>query len=84
MFIILGAITIAFGLVLAFFMPDSPMTYKLLDERERFVAVERIRESRPGNNSKRFERSQLVEAVKDVRFYLFALGVCAANIANGG
>jgi MFS transporter, ACS family, allantoate permease len=84
MFLILGSITMVYGIILALFMPDSPSTYKVLNEEEKTIAIERIRESRPGNNSKTFEKRQLLEAVKDVRFYLFALGVCAANIANGG
>ncbi|PWZ02040.1 MFS general substrate transporter [Testicularia cyperi] len=84
MFLILGGIAIAFGLVCIAFMPSSPATIRFLNERERQVAVYRIRANKAGIHDTKWKWSQMWEAIKDVRLYLFFLGVCTANIANGG
>ncbi|KAG8878927.1 hypothetical protein FRB98_005910 [Tulasnella sp. 332] len=84
LFLILGCITMFFGTCLLFFMPSSPATTRLLSPEERRIAVERIRDNKTGINNPHFKTSQLIESLKDVRLYLFALGVMAANISNGG
>ncbi|PWN46940.1 MFS general substrate transporter [Violaceomyces palustris] len=84
LYLILAGITIAFGIVCFIFMPSSPATIRYLDERQRLIAVFRIKENKSGIHDTTYKRYQVVEAFKDVRIYLFFLGVCTANIANGG
>ena len=45
---IIGSLTIVWGFLVAIFMPDSPVAAKFLSERERYVAVERIRGNQAG------------------------------------
>lgn len=78
------AVTMFFGIVLFFVMPASPADTKYFNETERKIAIERIRDNKTGINDKEFKKYQLVEALKDVKLYLFSLGVLAANISNGG
>lgn len=75
LFLILGCITIFFGVVLFFFMPASPAATRWLDEDETRIAIERIRENKTGINDKRFKFYQLWEALKDPRLYLFGFAV---------
>lgn len=84
MYLILGGIALAFGIIVLLFMPDSPATIRYLNERERQVAVYRIKQNKSGIHDTKWKWDQLWEAIRDPRLYLFFMGVCTANIANGG
>ena len=84
MYLILGGIALAFGFVVFFFLPDSPATIRYLDERERQVAVYRIKQNKSGIHDTNWKWPQFFEALRDQRLYLFFFGVLSANIANGG
>lgn len=83
LYIILGCITLAYAVAVFFFMPDKPETTKLLTERQRVVAIERVRGNKTGLHDRRFKRYQLIESLRDVRLYLIFALICASNIANG-
>lgn len=84
MFLILGGIAFIFGIIVLLFMPDSPATIRYLNERERQVAVHRIKENKSGIHDTKWKWEQFWEAIRDPRLYMFFLAVCSANIANGG
>ncbi|GAC95519.1 allantoate transporter [Pseudozyma hubeiensis SY62] len=84
MYLILGGIALFFGIVVLLFMPDSPATIRYLNERERQVAVHRIKQNKSGIHDTTWKWEQMWEAIRDVRLYMFFLAVCSANIANGG
>ena len=84
MYLILGGIALLFGIVVLLFMPDSPATIKYLEERERQVAVYRIKQNKSGIHDTKWKWEQLHEALRDPRLYLFFLAVSTANVANGG
>ncbi|ETS63626.1 hypothetical protein PaG_01925 [Moesziomyces aphidis] len=84
MYLILAGVALAFGIVVWFFMPDSPATIRYLNERERQVAVHRIKQNKSGIHDSKWKWDQLKEAVLDPRLYLFFLVVFTANVANGG
>lgn len=52
LFITLGGFTVVWGIVLWIFLPDSPVTGKFLDERERYIAVDRIKGNLTGVQNK--------------------------------
>lgn len=81
-FILLGAITIALGIAVTLFMPNSPSTARFLSEREREVAVERLRLNHQ-STSKEFSRSQMMEAFTDPMTWLYALFTALVTIPNG-
>ncbi|TVY59490.1 putative transporter, partial [Lachnellula cervina] len=88
-FIIFGILGLVWGFVLWFFMPDSPLTARFLNDRERAVAIERLRDNRTGIENTTFKRDQLVEALTDVKvwygfFYSIACVVPATAVANFG
>jgi MFS family permease len=83
-FLIIGALCSIWGIVLFFFLPDSPVTAPLLTQKQRRWAVERLRENQTGVENKHLKRYQVVEAFKDPKIYLFFLLGVVGNIPNGG
>lgn len=65
MFIFLGALTAACGVILAIFLPDSPLNARFLRPDEREMAVERIRGNQQGIGNKEFKLYQVKEAFTD-------------------
>ncbi|EEP78541.1 predicted protein [Uncinocarpus reesii 1704] len=83
-YLVVGAITIAWGIVLVLFMPDGPHNAKMLTEYERIVAVWRIRRNKTGIQHPEFLVYQVKEALTDVKTYLCLLmGLCYGAL-NGG
>lgn len=81
MFLTFGLITIVTGLLLLLYLPDNPMTSRLTD-REKSIAVARLRGDTTGIENKTFKPSQFVEALKDPRLWLMSLITTAINIPN--
>lgn len=83
-FIITGSITIALAAVIFVHLPNKPTEAWFLSEQEKVLVVERIRENQQGFGNKHFKKYQLVEALTDIKTWLyFFLGV-ALQIPNGG
>lgn len=51
-FIIIGALCCIWGIVIGIFMPDSPVTAKFLNQREKRIAVERLKSNQTGIENK--------------------------------
>lgn len=83
-FIIIGSLCSIWGIVLFICLPDSPVTAGMLSEKERRIAVERLREDQTGVENKHLKRYQLVEALKDPKTYFFFLLGVIHNTPNGG
>lgn len=66
------------------FLPDSPVTAKGLTEREKRIAVERLRDNQTGIENKHLKWYQVREAFTDYKTYLFFLLGIVGNIPNGG
>jgi MFS family permease len=83
-FLIIGALCCSWGIVMFIMLPDNPVTAKGFSERERRIAVERLRENQTGVENKHFKWYQVKECLLDPKTYiLFCLGV-VGNIPNGG
>ncbi|KAI5478368.1 hypothetical protein MNV49_005219 [Pseudohyphozyma bogoriensis] len=83
-FLIIGALCSAWGIALAFIIPNSPATAIWLTREERLVAVARLRGNQTGTENKVFSWYQAKEAVLDIKLYLFFFLGLFANIPNGG
>lgn len=88
-FIIFGILGLAWAVVLYFFMPNTPLNAKFLNEREKAIAVERLRENRTGIANSEFKKDQVFEALLDVKvwygfFYAIACVVPSSAVANFG
>jgi MFS family permease len=84
LFIIWGSITTAWGIVLLFFLPGSPLTTKFLTERERTLAINRVKENGTGIENRAFKWDQFREAIMDLKTWLLFLFAVTSNSPNGG
>lgn len=85
MFLILGAVTAGFGLVLIPILPDSPATAIFLTKTERAIAIQRTLENKTGVlDTGTFNVKHAVEALKDPQAWFLVLYTFCVNLWNGG
>ncbi|KAI0707432.1 MFS general substrate transporter [Cerioporus squamosus] len=82
-FLILGAISIVFSVVLWFFFPDSPVEASFLSQDERVAAVKRVAEAQHGVKNKAFKWYQIQHALVDPKTWLLFVSSIGAQIPNG-
>jgi ACS family allantoate permease-like MFS transporter len=84
LFLVLGGFSFIWAAVLWYFLPDSPVTWRFLSDREKYVCVDRIRLNNTGLEDKKVKWYQVRECLLDVKTWLLALFAVAQNIPNGG
>ncbi|CAK7214110.1 hypothetical protein SCUCBS95973_002026, partial [Sporothrix curviconia] len=84
LFLIWGPITIAWGVVLLFALPNSPMKAWFLDQRERKVAVMRVIANHTGIENRDYRRYQVFEALKDIQCWVYFCLVLLQCIVGSG
>ncbi|WFD00019.1 hypothetical protein MYAM1_002765 [Malassezia yamatoensis] len=84
LYIILGVLTICWGLLCFFVMPTSPDTTRYLSKEQRGIAVYRIARNQSGIHNTTFKWSQAKEALRDIRLYMFFFGYACICVTNGG
>ncbi|KZF21625.1 MFS general substrate transporter [Xylona heveae TC161] len=82
LYLLAGGLTILFG-ILCFFIPDSPVSAWFFTEKEKFVAVERLRMSQTGLRCQSVKWSQIREALLDIKVWTLAVMMGAAYCVNG-
>jgi threonine/homoserine/homoserine lactone efflux protein len=82
-FYILGAITMAWAFVLYFVLADSPSRAFWLDEKQKFIAVQRVSAGMVGIKSKKFKVTQVKAALLDPKTYLLFIATFATSIPTG-
>lgn len=82
LFLITGAVTFILGVLYWFYFPDSPVTATFLTPAERSMAIERIRDNQSGIENKQWKRYQFIEALTDVKVWLFVVFSFFDNIPN--
>ena len=82
-FLIIGCVTCIWGIIIWFVLPDTPVRARFLSDRQKLVAVERIRFEQIGIENKTFKRDQLVETFTDPKTYLYLLIVFASSMTSG-
>ncbi|RDW62394.1 MFS allantoate transporter [Coleophoma cylindrospora] len=82
-FIIVGAVSAAWGFLMFFFLAESPVSASWLSKSEKKMAVERLRGNQTGVKNITFKTYQLVEALTDPKtWFLFMFGV-STQVVNG-
>lgn len=85
MFLILGAVTSGYGLLLIPLLPDSPAKAIFLTKKERAIAVQRTLHNKTGVlDNGAFNLGQAVEALKDPQAWFLVLYTFCVNLWNGG
>lgn len=85
LFLVLGAITSGYGLILFVFLPDSPVKVMFLNTTEKSVAVQRTLTNKTGvMDTGKFRWSQVLSAIKDPQTWFLVLYTLCVNFCNGG
>lgn len=83
LYLILGAFTLLWSVVVWVFLPDSPVTCWQLSDREKWVAIQRVRGNNTGVQDKTFKMYQVVELLSDPKTWLLLVFAAASNVPNG-
>jgi len=78
-----GGITILWAAVVWFLLPDSPITAKFLNDRGRYVAIERLRANQAGVENKTIKPAQIMEAFKDIKVWILICMSFLLSAPNG-
>lgn len=84
LFIILGLITVVAGVAFYFHIPNNPSEAWFLNEEERALQVERIRDNKQGYGSNKIKWYQVKEAFMDLRTWIYFAFPFVNNVPNGG
>ncbi|KAJ5765471.1 major facilitator superfamily domain-containing protein [Penicillium odoratum] len=84
LFIIFGAATFLWGLLLLWLLPDTPQTAWFLSERERKLAFARVQGARHSAETRKWNHGQMMEALMDPRSWLFFLLCIFTTLPGGG
>lgn len=84
MFLVIGLFTAFIGAIFLFVMPDNQMNARFLTEKEKVLAIERIRVNQQGVGNKHFKFYQFKEAMTDPMVWAFVFYSLVADIPNGG
>jgi hypothetical protein len=82
MFYFAGSITIVWGIVLLWVLKPEPISVKVLNERERYIAVSRLRSNNSGVRNTHFKGSQARELLFDGKFWLLFFIAMLSMVAN--
>ncbi|GAQ44206.1 hypothetical protein AtubIFM55763_009871 [Aspergillus tubingensis] len=83
-FMFCGLLTVAYSTLVLLFMPDSPMEAKFLSEREKVIAVERLRANQMGIISREWRWDHVWETAYDVKTWLWFFLIVTISIPSGG
>ncbi|KAK6957645.1 hypothetical protein Daesc_000432 [Daldinia eschscholtzii] len=83
-YLILGSLTIVWGIAFTLFVPDGPANVPWLNEDEKVIAIQRVIENKTGTKSRRLARDQVIEAITDPKVIVLGLISFVNAIASGG
>ena len=69
----------AYGILVFFIMPDSPMEAKFLGQKEKVVAVERLRANQMGIISREWRWDHVKETFLDIKTYCWFFLIVAIS-----
>ena len=82
MFMFFGIFTVLFGISLWWLLPDSPLTAGFLTERERLIAVERLKGNKTGVKNTHHKKEQVKEALLDGKVWMLVFAIFCHNMTN--
>lgn len=83
MYIFAGCLTVAWGVALYWLLPSDPVSARGFTERQRYIAVARLRTNNAGVRNTHFKKEQVIEAMLDPNFWLMFAFAVLSMIANG-
>ncbi|CDK26345.1 unnamed protein product [Kuraishia capsulata CBS 1993] len=83
-FILVGSVSFVWSCFVLWFLPDSPLNARFLNDREKYFMVRRVAANSTGVENKEWKWYQVKEAFLDIRVYIVMLFNFGINIPNGG
>ncbi|KAF9634937.1 Major facilitator superfamily [Lasiodiplodia theobromae] len=84
LFMVLGLATVLWSIVIACFLPDSPMKAKCYNEDDKRLMFARVRGNQTGMQNKTYKRYQVIEALLDPYVWCCVLLQCTSTLIIGG
>ncbi|EME46888.1 hypothetical protein DOTSEDRAFT_169727 [Dothistroma septosporum NZE10] len=82
MFLVVGLVTCAVGILVILFLPDNPMSSRL-GHRDKIWAITRLRENQTGIENKHFKPAQVWECITDPQTWLLSIICISSSVPNG-
>lgn len=83
MFLVLGLVTIAFGILVILMVPDTPMSARFLDNDDKVALLEHVKVNQTGIQNTHFHPGQLLEGLLDLGCWLLLLNVTLQLCGSG-
>ncbi|PLN78361.1 MFS general substrate transporter [Aspergillus taichungensis] len=83
MYLFGGSVTIVWGVLVLFLLPPDPIRARGFDSRQRYIAVARLRVNNAGVRNTHYKKSQVIELLGDLKFWLMFFIAFLSMIANG-
>ncbi|MCJ1315708.1 hypothetical protein MMC15_001028 [Xylographa vitiligo] len=83
-YIAIGAMTMVIGLLVALYLPDSPVKARRFTDAEKVAVLMRVKDNQSGTQNAVIKKEQVLETFKDLRVYLICLATVLSSIPNGG
>ncbi|OLN83434.1 putative transporter C417.10-like protein 4 [Colletotrichum chlorophyti] len=83
-FLFCGLLTVTYSIIVLILMPDSPMSAKYLTDREKVIAVERLRANQMGIQAGVWRWDHVLETFLDLKTWCWFVLIIAISIASGG
>ncbi|CAI6090486.1 unnamed protein product [Clonostachys chloroleuca] len=84
LFLFEGLVTVVFGVVVKFILPDFPPTAKWLTDKEKAFIQARLPPNAPRAAEEDFNIKEIVQALKDRRLWLFTLIWATFTVGTSG
>lgn len=83
LFLVIGGFTVIWACLLWIFLPDSPVSSWQLSDREKWVAIQRVKDNNTGVEDVKFKWYQVRELLADPKTWLLVIFAAAQNVPNG-
>jgi len=83
MFIALGVITLIVGALCFWYLPDTPMNARFLNDREKVAILKHVSVNMTGIANNRLRPKELLEALTDIQVYGLFFIVTASAMSHG-
>lgn len=83
MYLLLGLLTVILGVLILFFVPDTPMKARFLNNEEKVALLEHVKVNQTGIVNRRFHPKQVVEGLLDLGCWLLWIIVVLQLISAG-
>ncbi|CUM67283.1 uncharacterized protein PRCAT00004976001 [Priceomyces carsonii] len=84
LYIMVGSISTTWSLFLFYYLPDTPMNAKFLNDREKYFLIKKVLKNQTGIETKDWKLEQMFEALLEPKSYIIMIFNIGINIPNGG